>query len=160
VVDFKYNRFLTLPDGTLPEGNAPYGVTFKHGDITNPTGGILGSGEYSSKNSANAIRRSGNKYVNYFWDNDLQSAENTYAPENVVSFLVSSKHKQVSAINGVVSTVKENATRFSSPINTTIGKTFGEKEYLNGELYFLYINEGAASQSVSIKTGKWEQSAF
>ena len=158
VVDFKYNRFLLLPDATLPPGSAPFSVLVRHGDIMNPTGGILGSGDYSSKNAVNAIRRNGNSYVNYFWDNDLHTTENTYKPNNTISFSLSSSSKHSAFIRGVLDMTKEKVTHLSSPQHTTIGKTFGEDEYLNGELEFLYIMDEPAPLWVSYQTGQWQRS--
>ena len=159
VIDFKYNRWLDLPDETIPAGDSPFTVLVKHGEITNPNGGIIGSGEYECTSTANAIRRSGDRYVNYFWSNDLYTDSDTYKPGNIVSFIFTADKKHVSAINGVENHRRENVQRYGSPRNTTIGKTYGENEYLNGTLEFLYITEGVTKCMVSFETGKWQHLA-
>ena len=156
-VDFKYGRFLSLPDGTIPAGNAPFGVMFKHGEITNPTGGVIGSGVYGSQGATNAIRRSGNGYVNYFWSNDLHTEQGTYKKGNVVSFFLSAEGRHSAFINGAKDAFREGVQRYSAPTDTTIGKTYGEGEYLNGTLDFLYITEEPAPLGVVLQTGEWNK---
>ena len=158
-VDFKYNRWLDLPDETLPAGEEPFSIIAKHGEITNPNGGIIGSGEYHGNNSCNALRRSGDQYVNYFWFNDLYTAKDSYKPGNIVSFIYTADKKHVSAINGKESSRRENVQRYGSPRNTTLGKTYSEHEYLNGTLEFLYITDEVAPSLVSYVSGEWKQMA-
>ena len=159
VIDFKYNRWLDLPDETIPAGDSPFTVMVKHGEITNPNGGILGSGEYECTSTANAIRRSGDRYVNYFWSNDLYTDRDTYKPGNVVSFIFTADKKHIAGINGAENRRRENVQRYGSPRNTTIGKTYGENEYLNGTLEFLYITDGVTPSMVSFDTGEWQHLA-
>jgi hypothetical protein len=159
-VDFKYGRYLTLPDATLPAGDNPFSVVFKHGEINNLTGGVLGSGVYTSQGASNAIRRSGDGYVNYFWGNDLHTGRGTYAKGNVVSFMLTAGGRHTSAINGVPDASREGVQRYSAPLNTTIGKTYGENEFLNGTLDFLYITEGVSPMRVSLETGEWGVHGF
>jgi len=161
VVDFKYCRYLNIPDGTVPCGAEPYSVIFKHWDIANPIGGVLGSGNYECHSACNAIRRNGNGYVNYFWSNDMHTTGGSYKPGNVVAFIFSSEKKHVASVNGEINATRENVNRFSSPANNTIGKTYGENEYLNGELEYVYITEEISRRHVSLTTGAWsESSAF
>jgi hypothetical protein len=156
-VDFRYCRFLNLPDGTVPCGNIPHSVIFKHGEITNPIGGVLGSGNYESHSACNAIRRNGDAYVNYYWSNDLHTERNSYKPGNTVAFIFSSNRKHGSVINGKLNAARTGVSKFSAPSNNTIGKTYGDTEYLNGELQFLYITEEVARANVSIVTGIWNE---
>ena len=158
VVDFKYCRYLTLPDGTVPCGAEPYSVIFKHWDIANPIGGVLGSGNYECHSACNAIRRNGNAYVNYLWSNDLHTTGGSYKPGNVVAFIFSSAKKHASSINGEINVTRGNVNRFSSPENNTIGKAYGENEYLNGELEYLYITEEVSRTNVSLASGIWSES--
>jgi hypothetical protein len=162
VVDFHATAFLRLPDGTVPYLDAPYTVLVKHGPIKNLTGGILGSGLYGSRNICNAFRRSGDNYVNYWWNNDAFSKQNTYAQNNIVAFSYNRGKRNI-YVNGEDKTQcdpAENATgifsgtRFSSPENNTLGVT-NTTEFLNGELEFLYILDNVSDTLVSLKTGTW-----
>ena len=158
VVDFKYGRYLDIPNGTVPAASEPFSVVFKHGEITNPIGGVLGSGVYAcGDGNANAIRRCRDKYVNYFWNNDLYTEPGSYKSGNVVSFVFSPNGKHTSGINGVPNKSRVAVQRFASPVNNTIGKTYGDNEYLNGELEFLYITEDVAKKWVSLETGEWKE---
>ena len=160
LVDFKNNRFLMLPDKTIPAGDEPFTIMFKHWDIMNPVGGVIGSGEYNAHNAVNAIRRNGNNYVNYFWGNDMQTEANSFREGNVVTFAIKTKdHRtQHSAfVNGILNATRQDVIgRYSSPINTTIGKTYSENEYLNGSLEFLYVlDEFTEHRDVALDSGAW-----
>lgn len=154
VVDFRPNRFLHLPAGTVPYGSAPFSILFKHGEIDNPIGGIIGSGQYGAPNLVNCVRRDWSRYVNYFWDNDLHTPIGTYTPGNVVAFTFAANGTRTAVINGDI-TATAHGARFSHPENNTIGKTYGENEYLNGELEFVHVTEEIAPLSVSFETGEW-----
>ena len=160
LLDFRHRRFLHLPPATVPYGGAPFAILVKHGVIDNPVGGIVGSGTYGVQNLANCVRRNGSQYVNYFWSNDLFTAEDTYAPGNVVAFTFSDRNERAAVVNGEVSATAYARQRFSSPENNTIGKTYGELEYLEGELEFVHITERFAPLAVSLETGEWSCSGF
>ena len=157
VVDFRFCRYMNLPDGTVPCGNTPHSIIFKHGEISNPIGGVIGTGNYECQSACNAIRRSGDAYVNYFWSNDLLTTHGSYKPGNTVAFIFSSNGKHGSVINGKFNATRENVSKFSWPSANTIGKTYGDNEYLNGELQFLYITKEIARKSVSLVTGMWKE---
>jgi hypothetical protein len=158
-VDFGGDRFLCLPDRTLPPGDEPYTVMFKHLEIANPVGGILGSGEYAAHNAVNAIRRGNDRYINYFWGNDLQTEAGSFKDGNVVAFAFSRLDKQTAFVNGIPNASREHVTgRFSAPFNTTIGKTYSDNEYLNGSLEFLYVlDEMAPTHQVTLDSGVWSR---
>jgi hypothetical protein len=90
-MDFKFKRFFMLPDKTIPAGDSPFTILLKHLEITNPIGGIIGSGEYAAHNAVNAIRRAGDTYVNYFWGNDLGTGPHTFKEGNVLAFAITHK---------------------------------------------------------------------
>jgi hypothetical protein len=146
----------------MPAGDAPFGIVFKHGAIDNVIGGVLGSGEYQAHNAANAVRRDSGGYVNYFWGNDLRTGPNTYRPGNVVAFVLSRQGQRHSAIvNGKLNASRTHVVgRFSSPFHATIGKTYGDNEYLNGTLHFLYILNEAMPREMLLATGVWRESGI
>ena len=161
VVDFRVNRFLRLPPGTVPYGGAPFSILFKHGDIDNPIGGVIGSGVYGVKHLANAVRRDYSRYVNYFWDDDIKTPEGTYAAGNVVAFTYSAHNTRAAVVNGeVVTRNAAQTSRFSHPEDNTLGKSYGNNEYLNGDLEFVHITEEIAPLSVLFMTGEWVGGGF
>jgi len=158
LMDFKNNRFFMLPEKTIPAGDEPFTIMFKHWDIANPIGGIIGSGQYEAHNAVNAVRRNGDNYVNYFWGNDMHTQPQSFKEGNVVTFAIKTKdHRtQHSAfVNGILSATRQDVIgRYSSPINTTIGKTYSENEYLNGSLEFLYIlDEFTENRDIALDSG-------
>jgi hypothetical protein len=143
-IDFSTNLFFNLPNGTVPFNNSNYTVVFKHNTITATNGGVLGSGSYSVANNVNAFRRYNTGYVNYWWDVDYFLS--SFATGNVVSFVYNGANRS-GYINGSLINSQASTNRASTNINNTIGVTNIPQypEYLNGQLYFLYIFDSALS---------------
>ncbi len=131
------NSFFNLPDGTVPYGNTSYTVTMKHLHTSNvTTGGWLGSGGVLA-NDCNCFRFISTTYINY-WDNfDVRAG--TYADGNIVTFKYDNVTTGTTAyVNSLALPVQNRLARNSTNGSCTIGRTVFN-EYLNGQLYYLYI---------------------
>jgi len=160
MLSFRANAGLSrmkLPDGTVPYGDSSYTVVVKHntasGAGTSPTlPAFLGSGA-STTNNLNAFgidNRAGatsNNYINYWWGNDYDTNTSCYASANVVTFnyTTGSYANRNIFVNGTTQTVAQNSggvttVRASTNANNYIGfGDSGDINYLNGELYNIYI---------------------
>jgi hypothetical protein len=88
----------------------------------------------------------------------MHTEPQSFREGNVVTFAIKTKdHRtQHSAyVNGILSVTRQDVIgRFSSPINTTIGKTYSENEYLNGSLEFLYVlDEFTENRDIALDSG-------
>jgi hypothetical protein len=150
------NSYFNLPNGTVPYDNTPYTVIFKHGNVNSANGGFLGSGDYGSGNRTNAFRRDGNTYVNYWWSNDLIFGK--YEPSNIVTINYNQK-TQTAFVNNTNVGSRVNITRNSTANKNTIGVT-NNTEYLNGEIFYMYISNISLSDPdrLVLETSKFTSS--
>jgi hypothetical protein len=149
-INFTGQKYFILPDGTVPFGDSTYTVMYKHGNIGNTNGGILGSGNYSTNGQSLAFRRSTTGYKHYWWFQDLDFG--TYNVDNTVTEVYNSATKtRYGYVNNEFSQYKvEASARASTSGNNTIGVTSitsATPEYLNGELYYVYIFNNALTDS-------------
>lgn len=137
------SSYFNLPSGTVPESVA-YTVTVKHGVINNLNGGWLGGGVHNY-NQANNFRRGSDRYVNYWWFNDL--AGGTYAAGNTVTF----KHDGLSVVRLYINGILTSSRAMDAGWNGVAGNEYlGQTmvfEPLNGVLYYLYIFKTALSDA-------------
>ena len=144
-VDFTANygySFLDLPSGTVPMHLA-YTVSTWHGDINNSNGGWLGAGD---TNGGNFFRRYGNNYLNSWFMNDFQLSG--YGSGNVVTYRYDGA-LTYQYVNKNLQGTKNRKTWSGSGRNEVIGAAFRSNanlnEYLNGQLYSLFIFKSAIS---------------
>lgn len=136
-IDFKPNLFFNLPNDTVPSGNSRYTMIVSHRDINSTSGAMVGSGVYGTTNAANVIRRTGTGYTNYWWGNDYTVASG-YAQGNTVSFTYDTGTR-AAFINNSAQTTAGSSGRNSSTLSNTIGVANNNTEFLNGELYNVYL---------------------
>lgn len=141
LVDFTTDgTFLTLPDGTVPTGNSSYTVTARHGYIWNSKGAFLASGN-GSNHASNTFRRDNDRYVNYWWVNDIGTLSNTCFDGNTVTFSYDNATRDTTtSINGIKNNNNVRTTsRNSAASNNFIGKSTAAGENFRGELVNLFI---------------------
>lgn len=148
------SQFFNLPDGTVPSGNSTYTVTVKHGTITNTgttganSGGVLGSGT-ASTNSINAFSigtASTSNYSNYWWSNDFGN-KGTYAANNTITWKYDKTNRYLYT-NSALTTSAASSGRASGTTNNFIGRgDTTNNNYLDGQLYFIYVYSSALDDS-------------
>jgi hypothetical protein len=143
-IDFSGNLSFNLPDGTVPFNNSNYTVTVRHNNISE-YGGWLGSGTYFQDNLVNAFRSHVTGYVNIWWSNDIYIEQNTRVIGNRVTFKYDGSNRY-GYVNGTLNVTQASSNRASTAINNTIGVT-RNSEFLNGELYYLFIFNSALSDA-------------
>lgn len=146
-IDFRYSRFFDLPNGTVPH-NTPYTVTVKHDEIESDTGCWLGTGN-AVVNQSNQFRRHFDRYLNYWFGNDFMGNSSTYNRGNTVTFAYDGNHSSL-YINGTTQLISPDRSTSGwngQQTNNKLGKNSFTDEYLNGELFFLYIFDSFLSQT-------------
>lgn len=159
--------YFNLPPGTIPYNNASYTVTTKHGTINLANGialyGLLGVGSTTSNsnNTTNnfSIHTSQN-YHNWWYNNDVNTAANTYSANNTISFKYATNGTGAGRaiyVNGTQSTLSGSGTgggigTNASPVSPHYmgynpHSTTLSKYYLNGSLYYMYIVPTALSDA-------------
>jgi len=148
-VDFKFSRYLNLPNGTVPAVNSQYTVVLRHNTLgfgipvtTNSTAGILNSGtqtittQSGNANSSFSCTAVSGAYADN-WATSIQTASGWYSSNNTVSYVYNLANRYIYT-NGI-SAVTPLAS--SSHANTTANNAIGASggQYLNGELYNLSI---------------------
>lgn len=132
------NSFFNLPNGAIPYGNSAYTFVLKHGTKSNNLGGFLGGGTFATTNGMNAFRFNNTGYYNYWYGNDLLGG--TAATGNTVTAKYITNVSRTIYVNGVSATSASASGRNSGSGNNTIGVTNNTgEEYLNSQLYFLFI---------------------
>lgn len=140
-IDFTANSgtsFFNLPNNTVPN-NVAYTVTMRHHAITPSNGCWLGSGASTTIHLQNNFRRNATGYVNYWYGNDYEGNSNVYSEGNIVTYAYDGSYSYL-YINGTsqgVSAIRSNWNGQAG--NECIGRASWGGEYLNGQLYFLYI---------------------
>lgn len=152
---------LRLPNGTIPSGDGSYSVILKHNTQTGT--GFLGSGATNVTNGNNSFGISGTNYNNYWWGNDATtSAGSLVATGNVVTFKYTTAafNNRVAFVNGTtqgLSFTGSTTVRSSTTVNNYIGiGDLQNNNYLNGELYYVYIfntNISYSDQNTLEQTG-------
>jgi hypothetical protein len=148
-INTRTNRFFTLPDGTLPTGNASYTMSARHGVIDAPVGAILFSGSSSTRNALGIIKRdSVNGYHAFWWGVDLTIPS---TPSPAANQSVAETYDGVTRngyVNGVrVATSTTSGVRNSTASNNWIGKNIVPTENLNGDLFEIHIFGAAITAS-------------
>jgi hypothetical protein len=135
------NKYFTLPDSTVPFGDSSYTFIVYHANLNSTNSGIIGSGTYGSIYQVNALRRDGNKYVNYWWAGDWSTGN--YANDQVVAVSYDSSQSYQIFLTGTSSDERTaSVNRNSTSINNTLGVTNGS-EYMNGGFYDILIYNSA-----------------
>jgi len=149
------NCYFNLPNSTMPVGISSFTVTFKHG-YNDINGGYVGAGTYGTANAVNAFRcNGGTGYKNYWWvASDWITGG--FAVGNVVSYVYNTTASTGAMYINSSSYYSGGRSGLScTAINNTIGVT-NSSEYLNGQLYFMYIfntplTAGTTSDLVTIE---------
>lgn len=143
-IDFTANSgtsFLNLPNNTVPN-NVPYTVTTRHHTVST-YGTYVGSGaSTSSAGLQNNFRRQSTRYLNYWFSNDFLANDNVYSDGNIVTFAYDGSYSYL-YINGTSQGVSPIRSGWNGQAgNEYIGRNssgVNGSEYLNGQLYFLYL---------------------
>jgi len=138
--------YFNLPSGTVPTGtlNAPYTFIVKHGTINNTAnGGFICSGA-AATNCANNLRCNSGNYLNYWYNNDYAFGS-TIAAGNVISVKYDGVNR-TGYLNDGMTTPVASSGYTNSAATQSIGRTV-VNEYLNGQLYFVYIFKTAISDA-------------
>lgn len=133
-----------LPNNTVPV-NSSYTITVKHGYINHINGSWLGAGS-SENNGSNTFRRISNKYLNYWYSNDFSGYDNTYKPENIVTYLYDGNYSSLFVNESCQGVSSKRYNWNAQSINGKIGTNI-LYENLNGEIYYLFIFKKDLSQS-------------
>ena len=141
-VVFTGAQYLSMPNGTIPSGNAQYTITARHGPISNSGAhGIWGSGSYSSTDGTLALDTESGTYNNYWFGDDIfgtNGAAST-AGENVVTCRYDQSTRYM-YINTALASTKANVNaRNSSSANNTLGVTQNYSFFLNSYLDYVAI---------------------
>lgn len=147
-----YYNTVPITDANVPTGGSGYGVSYisivyktsytvtvKHNTIGNTVGTWLGSaGTGAGTNTINEFRRNYFGYLNAWYDNDFSGSTYAYADGNIVTHTFDGDYIYM-YINGTPQGVSTLRTGWNGQSgNEYIGRSyFGE--YLNGELYSLFI---------------------
>ena len=144
----------SITDANVPGGPSCYGVSYisilfkpsytvsvKHNTILNGNGTWVGAsgaaGSGTNVNLSNAFRRNAAGYMNYWYSNDFLGND-TYQVGNIVTYTYDGTYSNL-YINGTPQGVSGiRAGWAAQPGNEFIGKS-PYNEYLNGELYSLFI---------------------
>lgn len=143
-------QFLNMPSGTVPTGtaNAPYSFVFRHGTFNNTNGAFIGAGAWSN-NQSNVIRLfSGqpNGYSNYWYNNDLNFGTNTAVTGNTIAITYTGTVHNA-YVNGTLSNTNSNHTGGTTASGQQYLFRVVGGEYLNGQMYSVYIFGSALSDS-------------
>jgi hypothetical protein len=132
------SAFFNLPNGTVPM-NVSYTVTVKHNTIGGAGGTWLSAnGNGPSNNNGNGFRRSNTGYLNWWYANDFAGKDNTYTTGNIVTHSYDGTYNYL-YINGTPQGVSVARSGWAGVAgNEYIGRSPYD-EYLNGELYYLFI---------------------
>lgn len=120
--------------------NAQYTVITKHNNINNTIGCYLGGGDNSAQyHKTNNFRRNTNNYNNYWYGNDFFGKDNVYATGNTVTYAYDGSYSNI-YINGTPQGVSQIRSGWNGVAgNEFIGRSSYGTEYMNGEMYFLFI---------------------
>ena len=148
------NCYLRMANGAIPYGDSSYTVIFKHWNIpTTGNNGFLNGGLNNSTSNCLCIRTNGNAYFEY-WGSKNFSITSTIIPNNVISSTyVSGSSRQPFYVN---STLKATGTMASPRTQvgtsnfigvTNTSSTNPGGEYINGQIYYMYIFNSSLSDS-------------
>lgn len=127
-----------LPSGTVPM-NVSYTVTVKHHTITYAAGTWLSAnGNGPSISTGNGFRRSNTGYLNWWYANDFAGKDNTYTTGNTVTHSYDGTYNYL-YINGTPQGVSVARSGWAGVAGNEYIATSPYGEYLNGELYYLFI---------------------
>ena len=137
-ISFSTGTFFNLPSGTVPM-NVSYTVTVKHNTINNGPGTWLsGAGSGAGNNLGNGFRRNNTGYLNWWYNNDFPGNDNTYTTGNTVTHAYDGSYNYL-YINGTPQGVSVLRSDWNGQAGNEYIATSPFGEYLNGELYFLFI---------------------
>jgi hypothetical protein len=134
MVNFRPNRFLLMPDGTIPTGAGPYTIMTKHGASDTVAGDqTLFKGGVGANQSLGLIKLADNKYRFFWWANDHDFG--TYAAGNVVAETYDGATR-VGYVNGAIASTKTAVGRNTIATENRIGT--GNSGVFKGDLYYIY----------------------
>lgn len=119
--------------------NTPYTVTMHHHTLGSTTSAWLGAGgNGAATNQVNNFRRNNTTYSNDWYSNDFVGNASIYTEGNTVTFAFDGSYNYF-YVNGTPQGVSPVRSGWNAPIgNEFIGRgNYGN--YINGEMYSLYI---------------------
>lgn len=146
-------QFFNIPNDTIPVDvtNAPYTIYAKHGDSENNGGGICGAGT-TSNTQANVLRFNVNGYHNYWWANDMSfGTDLNYQSKNDVCVTYNGNTRYGFVNNVLFNTAVSTGNTMTAGGQQYIGKSI-VGEYLDGDLYQLYIFKSFLGSGVTVDT--------
>ena len=153
IVSPQTNCFMNIPDKSIPYGTSSYTVTMKHMYTSNNVnGGWLGGGidaygpTRDPTNTQNNFRYDTTTYNNYWYGNDITTG--TFTIGNIVTFKYDNTTTGTTLYQNGISTPTINRTGRTGDNYTynRIGSTT-YSEYLNGQMYYLYMFNSALSDA-------------
>ena len=150
--NYDATTFNTSPtDGAVPTGangygliqivincNTSYTVIMKHQNINNTIGCYLAAGNFAN-NQCNNFRRNTGNYVNYWYANDFYGNTGTYSAGNTVTYTYDGSYSYLYT-NGSQQGITALRSGWNGQVgNEFIGRNSTTSEYMNGEMYHLFI---------------------
>jgi hypothetical protein len=137
-IDFRTNRFLSLPDATVPTGAGAYTLLAKHGVIGTGFASIVGGGLNGPVFGQALVLRKEMTGGYRCWWYGLDHPFGTDATNNVVCETYDGVGTRRAYVNGTnVSTISMTGRNTQASNNTIASSPSGNP--LNGELYYVYI---------------------
>jgi len=167
-IDFTNNKYMSIPDGTVPSVNSSYTVTIKHNNVdttanSKPTFLSSGSGGNFQQNTFYVVRTadiySGGTYANYWTSYTTNYYLSYYGITPYINLLpIVTTYKYDSKANSLTNYYVNNyynavistgsTIRASTTNNNYIGYNYDYKNgYLNGQLYYMYIFNSALNDT-------------
>ena len=140
-LDFRVDRYMNLPDGTIPVGNAPYTVSCRHGVIDSTGGVALGGGTIASRRAL-LLRRNATSYQSGWWAPDHNYA--TYADNQSFGETYDGATR-IGYVNGVAVSSTNTGVHDMTAVENRIGCRPGLASFLNGDLFELSVYSDALS---------------
>jgi hypothetical protein len=140
-MDFRTNKFLSLPDATVPVGSGAYTLLGKHGVIGTGFAGIVGGGTNGPViGQALSLRKETSGAYRCWWYG-LDHIFGTADTNNVAAETYDGVGTRRAYVNGTLVSTMSMTGRSTTAVNNTIGSSPGTN-LLNGELYFVYVFSG------------------
>lgn len=154
-IDFQNSstQFLNIPSNTIPVGvtNTPYTVYAKHGYSNNNNGCIYGAGT-ANNTQANVLRFNDSGYQNFWWLNDINfGTDLNYKSKNDVCVTYNGNTRYGFVNNVLFNTAVSTGNTMTAAGQQYIGRYVGGN-YLNGQLYQLYIFKSFLGSGVTVDT--------
>jgi hypothetical protein len=141
-------QFLNMSTtGPIPTGSSNFTLLLRHGSLNTNRGALIGGGVNGTNNQSNVLRggdEAGVGYWNYWWFNDLGIGTNSRPAGNTVAVTWDGTTRRGYVVgNGGSSMTTVTNSNTNTGINVATGQQYLFRspygEYLNGQLYHVYI---------------------